>query len=94
MEENRSDDIGCNVVRIFDVDPRKKWPQTSNIMLGAGQFLRMPFVEDDKIRTTYLKDGVSPITWFLTMGTMRQQKMVLLYEVLPFLMEQEAFDTQ
>jgi len=94
MEENRSDDIGCDVVRIFDVDPRKKWPQKSNIVIGAGQFLRMPFVEDDKTRTTYLKDGVSPITWFLTMGTVRQQKLVLLYEVLPFLMEQETFDTQ
>jgi len=28
------------------------------------------------------------------MGTVRQQKLVLLYEVLPFLMEQEAYDTQ
>jgi hypothetical protein len=79
MEENRSDDIGCDVVRIFDVDPRQKWPQTSSIMISAGQFLRMPFVEDDKTRTQYLKDGVSPITWFLTMGTVRQQKFVLLY---------------
>ena len=78
MEENRSDDIGCNVVRIFDVDPRQKWPQISNIVLGPGKFLRMPFVEDDKSRTLYLKDGVSPITWFLTMGTVRQQKQVLL----------------
>jgi hypothetical protein len=94
MEENRSEDIGCDVVRIFDVNPKKVWPQKSNIMIGAGQFLKMPFVEDDKNRTTYLKDGVSPITWFLTMGTVRQQKLVLLYEVLPFLMEQEAFDTQ
>jgi len=72
MEENRSDDIGCDVLWIFDVDPRQKWPQTSKIVLGAGQFLRMPFVEDDKTRTLYLKDGESPITWFLTMGTVRQ----------------------
>jgi len=43
------------VLRIFDVDPRKKWPQTtSNIVLGPGQFLRMPFVGDDKTRTTHL----------------------------------------
>jgi len=94
MEENRSDDIGCDVLRIFNVDPRQKWPQISNIVLGAGQFLRMPFVGDDKTRTLYLKDGESPITWFLTMGSVRQQKLVLLYEVLPFLMEQEAYDTE
>jgi len=95
MEENRSDDIGCDVLRIFDVDPRKKWPQTtSNIVLGAGQFLRMPFVGDDKTRTTYLKDGESPITWFLTMGSVRKQKLVLLYEVMPFLMEQGAYSTE
>ena len=50
MEENRSEDIGCNVLRIFDVDPRKKWPQASNIVLGGGQLLRMPFVGDDKTK--------------------------------------------
>jgi len=94
MEENRSDDIGCDVLRIFDVDPRKKWPQTaSNIVLGPGQFMRMPFVGDDKIRP-HLKDGESPITWFLTMGSVRQQKSVLLYEIMPFLMEQGAYSTE
>jgi len=49
---------------------------------------------DDKTRTQHLKDGESPITWFLTMGSVRQQKLVLLYEVLPFLMEQEACSTE
>ena len=73
MEENWSDDIGCHVLRIFDIDPREKWPQISNIVLGPGQFLRMPFVGDDKTRTLYLKDGESPITWFLTMRTIRQR---------------------
>ena len=55
MEENRSEDIGCDVVRIFDVDPRKKWPlKINNIVLGGYQLLRMPFVGDDKNRTQYL----------------------------------------
>jgi len=91
MEENRSEDIGCDVVRIFDVDPRKQWPQkVNNIVLGGNRLLRMPFMGDDRSRTQHLKDGDSPITWFLTAGSVRKQKLVLLYEVLPFLMEQEA----
>jgi len=94
MEENRSDDISCNVVRIFDVDPREKWPQISNIVLGPGKFLGMPFVEDDKPNTEYLSDEVSPLTWFLTVGTVRQQKQVLLYEILPYLVDQEDYDTE
>jgi len=92
MEENRSADIGCDVVRIFDVDPRKQWPlKVNNIVLGGYQLLRMPFVGDDKNRTQYLKDGDSPITWFLTSSSVRKQRIVLIYEILPFLMEQEAF---
>jgi hypothetical protein len=54
----------------------------------------MPFVGDDKTRTTHLKDGESPITWFLTMGSVRKQKLVLLYEIMPFLMEQGAYSTE
>jgi len=91
MEENRSTDIGCDVVRVFDMDPRKQWPQkVNNIVLGGYQMLKMPFVKDDKNRTEYLKDGDSPITWFLTEGSIRQQRFVLIYEILPFLMEQGA----
>ena len=91
MEENRSEDIGCDVVRIFDVDPRKQWPlKTNNIVLGGYLMLRMPFVQDDRSRPQCLEDGESPITWFLTSGSVRQQKNVLAYEILPFLMEQEA----
>jgi hypothetical protein len=91
MEENRSEDIGCDVVRIFDVDPRKQWPlKTNNIMLGGYPMLRMPFVQDDRSRPQSLEDGESPITWFLTSGSVRMQKNVLVYEILPFLMEQEA----
>jgi len=37
---------------------------------------------------------VSPITWFLTLGTVRQQKLVLLYEVLPYLVDQADYDTE
>jgi len=54
----------------------------------------MPFMRDDKTRTTYLKEGESPITWFLTMGSVRKQKMVLLHEVMQLLMEQEAYNTE
>jgi len=91
MEENRSEDFGCDVIRIFDVDPRKQWPlKTNNIVLGGYPLLRMPFVKDDRSRPQCLEDGESPITWFLTSGSVRQQKNVLVYKVLPFLMEQEA----
>jgi hypothetical protein len=38
----------------------------------------------------YLKDGESPITWFITYRSVRQQKNVLVYEVLPFLMMKET----
>jgi len=95
MEENRSADIGCDVVRIFDVDPRKQWPlKVNHIVLGGYQLLRMPFVGDDKNRTQCLKDGDSPITWFLTSSNVRKQRIVLIYEILPFLMEQEAFGSE
>ena len=90
MEENCSDDLGCDVVRIFDVNPLKEWPlQTNNIVLGGHTMMRMPFVIDDRNRP-YLKDGESSITWFITHGNVRQQKNVLIYEVLPFLMKKES----
>jgi hypothetical protein len=54
----------------------------------------MPFVGDDKTSTTYLKDGESPITWFLTMEYVRKQKKVVLYEVMTLLMEQIAYNTE
>jgi len=63
MEENRSEDIGCDVVRIFDMDPRKRWPlKVNNIVLGGYPLLRMPFVKDDRSRSQCLEDGESPIT--------------------------------
>ncbi len=62
MEDNRSDDMDSECIRIFDVDPMKRWPlPTSNIMLGGRPFVRMPFVVDD-IQRPYMKDGESPIT--------------------------------
>jgi len=88
MEENCSEDLECDVVRIFDVNPTKEWP-TNNIVLGGYPLMRMPFVVDDMNRP-YLKDGESPITWFITYGSVRQQKNVLVYEVLPFLMMKET----
>jgi len=79
MEENRSGDIGCDVVRIFDVDPRKQWPlKVNHIVLGGHPLLRMPFVGDDRNRSQCLKDGDSPITWFLTPGNVRKQRIVLI----------------
>jgi hypothetical protein len=47
-------------------------------------------VRDNRSRPQCLEDGKSPITWFLTSGSVRQQKHVLIYEVLPFLMVQES----
>jgi hypothetical protein len=36
MEENCSEDLGCDVVRIFDINPTKEWPlQTNNVVLGG-----------------------------------------------------------
>jgi len=94
-EDNRSEDIGAEVTRIFDVDPRKQWPlEASSVVLGGYQLLRMPFVQDDRSRSQCLEDGQSPITWFLTKGTVRDQKNVLVYEVLPFLVEQDAIGGQ
>jgi len=90
MEENRSDDLGIDIIRIFDVNPRKQWPlPTNNIVLGGYPMIRMPFVEDD-IQRTYLKDGESPITWYVTYGNIRDQKNLLVYKILPFLMKMES----
>ena len=88
MEENCSEDLGCDIVRIFDVNPMKKWP-TNSIVLGGYPLMRMPFVVEDRNRP-YLEDGESPITWFITYGSVRQQKNVLVYEILPFLMMKET----
>ena len=86
MEDNRSEDLGSECVRIFDMNPMKTWPlPTSNIVLRGRPLTRMPFVIDD-IQRPYMKDGESPITWFVTFGSIRDQKDVLLYEILPFLM--------
>jgi len=52
--------------------------------------LRMPFVEDDISREQFKKDGDSPATWFFCFGSVRDQRDVLLYEVIPFLVEMSA----
>jgi len=86
MKENCSDDLECDVIRIFDVNPTKEWPlKTNNVVLGGYPLMRMPYVVDDMNRP-YLKDGESPITWFITYGSVREQKNILEYEVLPYLM--------
>jgi len=57
-EDNRSEDIGAEITRIFDVDPRKQWPlETNSVVLGGYQMLRMPFVQDDRSRSQCLEDG-------------------------------------
>ncbi len=90
MEDNRSEDLMSECVRIFDMDPMKRWPlPTSNIMLGGQPFVRMPFVVDD-IQRPYMKDGESPITLFVNFGSIRDQRNVLFYEILPFLMEMNS----
>ncbi len=91
MEDNRSKDLESECIRIFDVNPMKKWPlQTSNIVLGGRPFVRMPYVIDDIQRPLYKKDGESPITWFISSGSVRDQRDILLYEILPFLMEMNS----
>ena len=52
--------------------------------------MRMPFVVDDIQRPLYKKDGEAPVTWFLGFGSVRDQRDLLLYEVLPFLKETGA----
>ena len=75
MEKNCSDDLGCSVVRIFDVNLTKKWPlPTNNIVLGGYPLMRMPFVADGKTRD-YLTGETLPITRYVTDGTVRDQKM-------------------
>jgi len=72
------------------MNPMKKWPlETSSVMLRGHQLLRMPFVEDDRTRPQCIGDGKSPITWFLSKGTGRDQRNVLVCEVLPFMVEQD-----
>ena len=74
MEDNRSEDLESECVRIFDVNPMKMWPlPTSNIVLGGRPFVRMPFVIDDIQRPLYKKDGESLITWFISFGSVRDQ---------------------
>ena len=90
IEECRSDDIQ-ECIRVFDRSPHKEWPvKVKNVVLAGRPFLRMPFVVDDIERQTYKKDGESPVIWFLCFGSVRDQRDVLLYEVLPFLVEMDA----
>ncbi len=90
IEECRSGDI-AECIRVFDRSPNKEWPlKVKNVVLAGRPFLRMPFVVDDIERETYKKDGESPATWYLCFGSVRDQRDVLLYEVLPFLVEMDA----
>ena len=39
-EECCAEDIGAQVVRVFDVNPTKKWPlEVNNVVLGGHQLL-------------------------------------------------------
>jgi hypothetical protein len=90
VEECRSGDI-AECIRVFDMNPNKEWPlRVKNVVLAGRPFLRMPFVVDDIEREKYKKDGESPATWYLCFGSVRDQRDVLLYEVLPFLVEMKA----
>ena len=75
MEENESADMDCSVVRIFDANSENNWPPTStNFVLGGYPLMRMPFVADGRTRD-YLTGEASLITWYVTDGTVRDQKM-------------------
>jgi hypothetical protein len=90
VEECRSGDI-AECIRVFDRSPNKEWPlKVKNVVLAGRPFLRMPFVVDDIERETYKKDGESPATWYLCFGNVRDQRDVLLYEILPFMVEMKA----
>jgi len=90
VEECRSGDI-AECIRVFDRNPNKEWPlSVKNVVLAGRPFLRMPFVIDDIERDKYKKDGESPATWYLCFGSVREQRDVLLYEILPFLVEMNA----
>ena len=90
IEECRSGDI-AECIRVFDRSPHKEWPvKVKNVVLAGRPFLRMPFVVDDIERQTYKKDGESPAIWYLCFGSVRDQRDVLLYEILPFLVEMDA----
>jgi len=90
IEECKSGDI-AECIRVFDRNPNKEWPlNVKNVVLAGRPFLRMPFVVDDIERDKYMKDGESPTTWYLCFGSVREQRDVLLYEILPFLKEMNA----
>jgi len=90
VEECRSGDI-AECIRVFDRNPNKEWPlNVKNVVLAGRPFLRMPFVVDDIERGQHMKDGASPVTWYLCFGSVREQRDVLLYEILPFLKEMNA----
>ena len=90
VEECRSGDI-AECIRVFDRSPNKEWPlNVKNVVLAGRPFLRMPFVIDDIERDNYKKDGESPATWYLCFGSVREQRDILLYEILPFLVEMNA----
>ncbi len=74
IEANRSKDIRCEVVRIFDLDPTVQWPPRQvYLVLGGYPIERMPFVEMERKRD-FLTDDVMQVTWYVVYGSIHEQK--------------------
>jgi len=86
-EANCSTDIECEVVRIFDLDPTKRWPPRQiYLTVGGYPIERMPYVEEEKKRPRFLRDEIMQITWYVVYGSIHEQKNVIIYEMLPHVM--------
>ena len=83
---NRSKDLECEIVRIFDLDPTVHWPPRQvYLVMGGYPIERMPFVEMERKRD-FLTDDVMQVTWYVVYGSVHEQKNVLIYEMLPHIM--------
>jgi len=86
-EANCSTDIECEVVRIFDMDPTKRWPPRQiYLTVGGYPIDRMPYVEEEKKRPRFLRDEIMQLTWYVVYGSIHEQKNVIIYEMLPHVM--------
>ena len=86
-EANCSTDIECEVVRIFDLDPTKRWPPRQiYLTVGGYPIDRMPYVEEEKKRPRFLRDEIMQLTWYVVYGSIHEQKNVIIYEMLPHVM--------